>query len=696
MKNRQMIRLLFFTILTLLLSTGASYSQSRKLEKADRAFELHQYNQAVELYNKAHRKVSRKNKSEGARVTFQIAMCYKFMNQPRRAENTFRRAIRQNYPDPIAILYLAEAMLQNEKYEEALIEFNKYKEKKPDDTRAELGINSAKFAIEMLENTSRYEVEISKRFSSRSSDFTPAFADHLESSLIFASSRDGALSDKTDPWTGENFTSLFISFLDRQGNWSNPALLDEGPVNTQFNEGAPSFNATFTTMYITRCPSDPGKRYGCRIFASNLAGSDWGEPSEVVLFNDTTISVGHPAISPDELTLYFVAELPEGKGGKDIWIAKRTTPSGSFEKISLLDSVINTAGDEMFPYLRHDGVLFFSSTGHAGLGGLDIFYSQPQGNTWTKPVNLGVPINSSGDDFGIVFFRGKESGFFSSNRGRAGTDNIYSFVLPPLLFTLRGTVRDDITKEPIDDVTVQMIGSDGTIVQSETDKQGRFLFDKNQVRQDTRYDILISKEKYFSARGQETTVGISRSRDFVNDFYLAPIPQKPIELPQILYEFASFELKPQYQDSLRGLIQTLQDNPKLIIELASHTDSRGTHDYNDTLSQKRAQTVVEFLVSNGIDKDRLVAKGYGKRVPRKIEKVIERDGFTFEEGTELTEKYISSLPTEKQRDVANQLNRRTEFRVLSEDYSTDKSSKDEKLSKPYNTGNLKPEDKKPK
>jgi peptidoglycan-associated lipoprotein len=677
---------LFFLVFTI---PEFGYSQSRRLEKADRAFELHQYADAVEYYNKAHRKVSRKNRAEGARVTFQIALCYRYMNQPRRAETNFRRAVRQNYPDPIAIYYLGEALLQNEKYEDAIIEFKKYKEKVPSDRRSDLGISSAKFAIEAIENPGRYEVELNKKFSSRSTDFTPAFADHRESSIVFASSRDGALGDATDPWTGENFTSLFISFQDRQGNWGNPVLLDEGPVNTKFNEGAPSFNATYTTMYFTRCPSDPGKRYGCRIYASALSGSDWGEPKEINLINDTTISVGHPAISPDELSLFFVAEMSGGKGGKDIWVAHRKSISDSFSKIENLDSIINTHGDEMFPYMRHDRVLFFASNGHPGMGGLDLFYSMPDGDSWTTPVNLGIPINSSGDEFGITFYQGKESGFFSSNRGRTGIDNIYSFSLPPLLFTLRGTVRDDNTKEPLEEVIIQMIGSDGTLVQAETDKSGRFLFDKDVVNQDTRYDLLVSKEKYFSTRGQETTVGISRSRDFVNDFYLEPIPATPIELPEILYEFASWELKPQYQDSLMGLVQTLEDNPNLIIELASHTDSRGAHEYNDTLSLKRAQTVVAFLVDKGIDQRRLVAKGYGKRVHRVIENTIVRDGYTFEAGTELTEQYINSLPTEKHRDSAHQLNRRTEFRVLSDDFKPEKAKSEDPKNKPQEDNTIK-------
>ncbi|MFO8067844.1 MAG: OmpA family protein [Bacteroidales bacterium] len=657
-----------FVIVTGIILPEPVFSQSRRLQRADNAFELEQYSEALELYDKAYRRARRRDRKEGARIVFQMAMCYRYTNQARRAEITFKRAIRQNYPDPVAQLYMAQAMLQNEKYEDAIEEFEKYLEKVPEDSRAKLGIESAKYAMEVIENPGRYEIDAIRKINSRQSDFTPAFADHRQSSLVFASTRDGVIGEQTDPWTGENFSSLFITYQDRQGDWSKPVLLDEGPVNTKFNEGAPSFNATYTEMYFTSCQNAPNAKIGCRIYRSKLNGAKWGEPEMLNLVEDSTISIGHPAISPDELTLYFVSDMPGGKGGNDIWVATRENPSAEFSQIKNLDTIINTPGNEMFPYVRHDGVMYFASDGHPGLGGLDIFYSMPDGDSWSEPVNFGPPISSPGDDFGIDFIQGEESGFFSSIRDRRGLSNVYYFNLPPLLFTISGTVRDDQSKKLISDVTVQLIGSDGTLLQKETDEEGRFLFNENEVNQDTKYDILVSKEKYFASRGQETTEEINRSRDFVHEFYLEPIPETPIELPEILYDFASWELKEQYQDSLMGLVQTLEDNPGLIIELASHTDSRGAEEYNDTLSQKRAKAVVDFLVDRGIDERRLVAKGYGKRVPRLIEDTIVRDGYVFEEGIELDEDYINSLETEEHRDVAHQLNRRTEFKVLSEDF----------------------------
>lgn len=662
----------FFILLIpvlLLFFPQESQSQNRRVERADNAFELRQYSDALKYYDRAYNRVRRKDRQEAARILFQQGMCYKYLNETRRAETYFRRAIRGRYPEPVAHFYYGEALMKNEKYEDALVEFQTYKEKVPDDWRGQWGIDAIEATEYLLENPGLYEVNLERDFNSRQNDFAPAFGDNRNSMLIFTSSREGAVGSKTDPWTGENFTSLFVSYIDRAGEWSKPVLLDEGPVNTEFNEGAPSVNVTGTELYFTRCQSLPDAEIGCRIFVSSRSGANWGEPREVKLVSDSTISVGHPAISQDDMRLYFVTEMPGGVGGKDIWYADRSAPGEEFGDIHNLGDVINTPGDEMFPFVREDGTLYFSSNGHPGMGGLDIFFTQQLGDSWTKPENIGTPVSSPGDDFGITFRKGENSGFFSSGRNERGArgDAIYSHYLAPVEFTLQGTVRDDSTKVAIPGVQIQIVGSDGSLAQTETSDEGEYKFDKTQILANTSYEILVSKNKYFNARGQETTRGIERSRDFVFDFYLEPIPYTPIELPEILYEFARWELLPQYQDSLNGLITTLQDNPDLVIELGSHTDSRGSDELNDTLSQRRAQTVVDYLIERGIDSERLQARGYGKRVPRVIDNTIEREGFTFEAGTELTEAYINSLPTEDHRDVAHQLNRRTEFRVISEE-----------------------------
>ena len=675
---KKLFFLLFVSLFFLFLPNTAE-AQNRRVERADQAFELRQYSKAVDQYRRAYNRVRRKDRREGVRILYQQGLCYMYMNDHRRAETFFRRAVRGNYPDPIAIFYKADAMMKNGKHEEALEQFKRYKEKVPDDWRGDWGIRSVEIAKELMENPGLYEVSYDRVFNSRQDDFAPAFGDQRGSILIFTSSRDGAVGSKTDPWTGQNFTSLFVTYQDRRGDWSNPVLIDEGPINTEFNEGAPSVNSAGTEMYFTRCQSLPDADLGCRIYRSERRGAEWGEPAELNLISDSTISVGHPAISPDEMSLYFVSDMPGGKGGRDIWVAERERAGGEFKNPRNLGPEINTPGDEMFPYVREDGTLYFASNGHPGLGGMDIFYSVRGPDGWSTPVNMGTPINSQADDFGIVFRRNTESGFFSSNRAERGSrgDAIFKFMIPPVEFTMAGTVTDDSTKQVLPGVQIQLIGSDGSFAQAETNPSGEYFFDKARIRENTTYEILVSKEKYFNFRGQQSTIGIERSRDFVNDFSLVPIPDEPIELPEILYDFARWELLPQYQDSLNGLITTLQDNPEIIIELASHTDSRGTDAVNDTLSQRRAQSVVDYLIERGINPARLVAVGYGKRVPRTIERTIVRDGFRFEAGVVLTENYINSLPTERHRDVAHQLNRRTEFRVIGEDFDPGDARREE-------------------
>ncbi len=643
-------------------------AQNRRVERADKAFELKQYNEAIDLYQRAYNRVRRRDRAEAARLVYHIALSHKYTNNHRAAEAWFNRAIRSNYPDPVARLYLADAMMKNGKYEEARENYELFLEDHPDDWRALKGIASVDAIEELKENPEPLEVEAIRLFNSRNDDYTPAFADLRANTLIFASSRDDAVGRDSDPWTGHKHTSFFVSFRDRAGNWSRPSLLDEGPINTEYNEGAPAVNATATELYFTRCVRATDSDMGCRIFKATREGANWVNPQEITLTDDSLVTVGHPALSPDELTLYFASNMEGSIGPMDIWMVSRDGPRESFGEPQNLGSPINTPGTEMFPYVREDGTLYFASDGHPGLGGLDIFRSEYTPDGWSEPENLRPPINSSADDFGVVFEPGRETGFFSSNRGRGAIFDIYSFHLPPVEFRISGVVFDDSTQYVLPDATVQLVGADGTLRQVETDQQGRYVFEPSILRENTRYEILVNKSGYFSSRAQQSTIGFDRSQDFVVDLAIAPIPETAIELPEILYDFDSWVLRPQFKDSLNGLVQTMYDNPTIVIELASHTDSRGTHEYNDTLSQRRAQAVVDYLIEQDIARKRLVARGYGKRNPREIVQTIERDGYVFEEGTVLSEDFINNLQDEEHREVAHQMNRRTEFRVIGEDY----------------------------
>lgn len=662
-------RILFLSFFIFFLAfVPEAEAQERRVARADQAFEQHQYVDAIRLYRRAYNRVRRKNRTEAGRISYNTGVAYMRTNDPRRAEMQFKRAIRMRYSEPEVYLFLAEALVNNEKFDEAAVNYYKFLEMLPDDWRGRRGLETIELSKQMAEQLTPFEVEAAKVLNSREDDFTTTWGDHLGNVMIFASSREDAVGKDDDPWYGRKHTSLFVSYLDREGKWSVPVLLDEGPINTEYNEGAPATNSSGTELFFTRCLASQDVEMGCRIFVSQRQGPNWGEASEVKLVSDSTYTAGHPAISADELTLYFVSDMPGGVGGKDIWFARRRAPGDAFGPPQNLGQPINTPGDEMFPYVHEDGSLYFSSDGHPGMGGLDIFHSEPAPQGWSKPENMGAPVNSPMDDFGMLFKPGLNQGFFSSNRRGSRGYDIHSFYLAPVEFTLTGTVKDDSTKALLPGVIIQLVGSDGTLLQTETNQQGMYRFGKEHLREQTSYEILASKNKYFSFRTHQGTEEYTRSHDFVVDINLEPLPVTPIALPEILYDFGRWELLPQFQDSLNGLVLTLNDNPQLVIELASHTDSRGTEASNDTLSQRRAQSVVDYLIGQGIDPARLEARGYGERRPRTLNRTITRDGTTFRAGITLTEDYINRLTTERMREAAHALNRRTEFRILRDDF----------------------------
>jgi len=435
-------------------------------------------------------------------------------------------------------------------------------------------------------------------------------------------------------------------------------------------------NANFTTLYFARCGNAKNQESGCHIYSAKRAGRTFGAPEPVPLGGDSTNRVIHPTLSEDEKMIVFTADFPQGYGGTDLWVAYRKSTGEDFGLAKNLGPTVNTADNEGFPFLRNDTVLYFASNGHIGMGGLDIFKVTKTGDGWGVPVNLGYPVNSNDDDFAMIFNpESEEEGFFCSNRSiyenvrSKGGDDIYHFVIPPLIFTLSGVIKDDRSLQYLEGAEIKMVGSDGSSITTRSNSIGRYEFTKEQFKPKTTYELFISKDGYFSTTGSETTVGLEKSRDFVLDFNLKPIPRAPIVLPEILYDLAKWDLKPQYQDSLQGLIQTLDENPRMVIELASHTDARDTDERNDILSQKRAQSVVDYLILRGIDPDRLVAKGYGERVPRKISRnYYLGSAMVLDSGAVLTESFINGLSSNDIKELAHQLNRRTEFTVLRNDF----------------------------
>ncbi len=665
-------RIIITSVLISLIMAGTSHSQPRNYaQEADKAFKLDQYSIAIDLYKKAYSKV-KKNRTEKTRLLFMIAESYRMQGDFKNAESSYKRVVRANYPDPIAILYYADALKANGKYTDAIIEYNAYAAKVPSDPRGSKGAESSALAQKWIDNPTRYEVSNEKKFNSRESDFCPAWADKNYKALMFTSNREGSIGNRPDDWTGAGYTDIWIATQSRAGTWSTPVLLDEDNINSPVNEGAAILNDKANIIYFTRCPVEKKKQLGCQIYEAKKKGKGWSEPQLIEITADS-FTVGHPSLSKDELELYFSSNMPGGYGGKDIWVIKRTSKSKSWGKAENLGSTINTAGDEMYPYIRDNGILYFSSNELIGMGGLDIFKVEKIGDAWGVPENMKYPINSPSDDFAIIFQGNKEEGYLSSNRsGGRGNDDLYYFIKPPLIFTLSGKVTDESTGKIIPKAIVTCTGSDGSSYIDTTNQTGAYNFDKTQILENTSYVLTVKKEGYFGGRGTETTVGLTQSTDLVLDFVLTPIPVKPIVLPEILYDLDKWELKPQYRDSLNGLYETLVNNENITIELGSHTDSRASKEYNYELSQKRAQSVVDYLISKGIAPDRLVAKGYGEDVPRELEtdKVVIYNGkpYHFKKGTVITDEFIATLKTNDEKEAAHQLNRRTTFRILRTDY----------------------------
>jgi peptidoglycan-associated lipoprotein len=584
------------------------------------------------------------------------------MNEPVKAELWYTKAIGKNYTNPMVYFDLAEMQKMNQKYEEAKENYKEYKKRVPDDKRTDNEIRSCDLALKWIENPNGYQVESIKFFNSKYNDFSPAYASSDYGTVYFTSSRDGSTGNAIHGATGQNYADIYISRVDRKGAWSEPVPLPEG-INTEFDEGVPCLSKDYKTLYFTRCKSSKNKAFGCQIYSAELQGDQWGKDKIIELAADSIV-IAHPAISTDELTLYFVSDMAGGQGGKDIWKVTRSNKGDDWSNLENLGPQINTAGDEVFPYVHADGTLYFSSNGLIGMGGLDIFKATQNDKGVWKVENMEYPVNSSADDYGITFMDEQEKGFLSSSRTTRGDDDIYIFSLPPLKFNVVGVVRDEKTNLPLTEATIKSISSDGITLDAKSDKTGVFRFI---LKANTDYVFIASKEGYLNGKERETTKGLDRSRDFKTQILLTSI-EKPIELPNIFYDFAKWDLRPESMVALDKLVETLNDNPNITIELMSHTDSRGSNEDNMSLSQKRAQSVVDYLIEKGIAEDRLTAKGYGESAPKTIDNKLTQQYTFLKEGTVLDEAFINTLTDSDLQEIAHQVNRRTEFKVLRTDY----------------------------
>ena len=605
------MRIKYSLLLILLATIGfQSCGIGALIKKADARYEIGEYYTAGNLYKRVYSSLTSKEKAQRGRIAFRQAECYRLTNQGR-AEQAYLNAIRYNYQDSIVYLHFAQVLQQNGKYADALKNYELYLTKDTSNVVAKNGIKSCTFMAEWKNVPSRYVVKRSADFNlRRSSNFSPAYMGSNTDQIVFTSNRpfNKKTIQKSSAITGLPNNDLFESRRNAAGKWEAPEIL-EGAINTVNDEGVCSFSSDGKVMYYTRSPYVPDGVRGTDIMMANRAGGTWSAPQKIKVFKDSTISVAHPAISPDGTTLYFVSDSKKGLGGKDIW--KATLVSGECKFIEDLGPEINTSGDEMFPSVRADGTLFFASNGHAGFGGLDIFKATPKKDGSWIVVNMGAPINSSGDDFGITFARDEEQGFFSSNRNETkGNDAIWSFVLPELAYGVEGKVVDE-KGNPLPDAVIRLVSNTGVNARVQTKKDGTYRI---KVDKDMDCIMLATSRGYLNQKNKVTTQGLKDSKTFIVDFHLSAI-SKPIEIENIFYEFGKWDLTPASENGLQVLLKILNDNPNITIEISANTDYVGNNESNKLLSQKRAKSVVDYLISKGIAADLLSSVGNGEEKP---------------------------------------------------------------------------------
>lgn len=658
MKNTSKL-ILAFTFFIIL--ANQVFSQ-KALKKAEEAFDHQQYFTAINFYKEAYTKAAPEIKPM---ILFKIGWASLEINDYNAALVNLQKAIAANYSDPLMYFYLGQVLKIQEKYDDAIDEFKNYKSKGGDSKKADKNIKSCELAKLWMETPTRYKVSNVSMINSKGRDYATSFSDKNYKELVFTSNREGGKGSE-EINVGSNKSDIYKTKVDKNHKWSVPELLPPS-ISSEFNEGQAWVSHKGDLIFFTRCPEEKNKQIACGLYMSKKQGATWGEATALPMNNDS-INIGHPCLSDDGKILYFSARLPGGYGGADIWSCTYDIKNNSWGQPKNAGSTINTSGDEMYPTLSSDGKkLYFSSNFHPGMGGLDIFVAEAgaDGKFTKNPENLKSPINSSLDDFSIVFEGKKQTGYFTSNReGGVGDDDIWSFELPILTFNCKGNVfceGDPNTQkgknEPVESVKIKLVGSNGSISEVNTLKDGSFSF---KLKERTTYTLstetgIASKSTTFNKDGFLantanriiTTVGEDKSKDFTKaDFFVKPI-LPTLRMPQVQYASGSAALLPDSKDSLNYLYNLLKDNPTINCELNAHTDSNGKPDANMTLSQKRAESCVEYLVKEkGIPAARLTANGFGQT------KLL------------ISDDVKKAAKSKSEKDEIDQKNRRTEFKVL--------------------------------
>ena len=659
---RKNLYLIMIGVVSMFL-TGCGADQA--LKKGDKFYAMGEYFDAANQYKKAYSQTPAKERQQRGQRALKMAECYRRINYTQKAIAAYNNAIRYKQTDSMTYLHLAQQLMKNAQYKEAEKQFQTALDSMGNNASTELrtlattGLRSAQKAPGWKKEGSDYTIKRENLFNSRRADYSPVLGGEDNDRLFFTSTRNQAKGDELSGITGTKNADIFYSQKDDKGKWQRPEVIDT-ELNTDWDEGACCLSPDGRTMYLTQCKTDPDYPRFATIVTSQRSDAAWSKTTELKMTNDTLSTFAHPAVSPDGQWLYFVSDMPGGMGGYDIWRVRLTTSGvGGVENVG---APINTAGDEKFPTFRPNGDLYFSSDGHEGMGGLDIYIAKPNSNGW-RIEHPGFPLNSQGDDFGMTFEGMKNQGFFSSNRGDGkGWDHIYSFYNPEIIQTVKGWVYEQDGYE-LTQAVVYMVGNDGTNMKLSVKGDGSFT---QEIKAGVDYVLLGTCKGFLNHQEHIKVEPVKKSEEYVLQFPLASITA-PVLIDNIFYDFDKATLRPESASALDELVVLLKENPNVTIELSAHTDYKGSAEYNKRLSQRRAESVVKYLTEHGVENERLTPVGYGKEMPKMIrKKVAERYPF-LKENDVLTEEYVKTLKEDEQ-EQCNQLNRRTEFRVLRTTY----------------------------
>lgn len=682
--------LVFILCSLLLVLSGCSIQ--RKIKRADKKFAIGEYYNAADIYKSCYSRLSTKKDRElKGYVAFKQGECYRLINNPR-AANAYQSALRCKYhlQDSIIFLRAGQVLQYQGKYKDAAKSYDLYLQSHPDDYVARAGKYACGKIDEWKKEGSRYKISEAKEFNQkRTSNFAPMFIGSGGDALMFTSNRQEKQKggskkiQRPSSVTGQQLFQLYQTRKNAAGEWEDISLAEglygeaEESDGKQENDstggkqagsaemGACCFTQDGRTMFFTYSKPINGKDLGAKIYRSDRASGEWGEAQEVKIFADSSITVGHPALNSTADTLYFVSDAPGGLGGKDIWMAE--LDGNDWVNAQPLGAGINTSADEMFPYVHADGTLYFASNGHPGYGGLDIYKANRDTTVTDSTVwilyNMGPSFNGLGDDFGITFEGNTQNGFFSSNKGdKKGFDKIYRFWLPEMEFIAEGLISDE-AGNPIADAKLRLVGSDGTNSKLNARRDGTY---KIKLKRDVKYAMLVTARGYLNDKERWDTKGLKDSKTYTMNFTLNPI-SRPVKMDNIFYEFGRWEITKASEAELEKLVKLLNDNPNITIELSAHTDMKGNEDFNNELSQKRAQSCCDYLVAHGIEKERLTPVGYGKAKPVVADKALNKQYPFIPVEQILDEEFILKLKPEQQ-EICNQINRRTEFKVVKTTY----------------------------